>query len=150
MPVPIHTQREAERGAAIVEAAIILMVLFFVLFGIMEAGRFVNVQQVVTDATREGARLAVAPFSGTNAMPGDDDVIGIVNQFLASANVAPADIPSGSGASPTTVEIAQEASDGTAYTRVTVTTPYRAMLPLFAILEIPVVGDVRMRNETSN
>jgi len=139
-----------------VEAAIILMVFFLFLFGVIEVGRFLNVHQVVTDAAREGARFAVAPQPGTNSFPAVDDpdaVVGIVNRFLGSAGIRQSDVPSGSGASPTTVAITQfgpEAGDVTTYTRVRVETTYEALVPLLSMFEVPVVGEVRMRNETSN
>ena len=52
----------SERGTAGVEAAIILPMFFMLLFGVFEAGRFMNTRQVLTDAAREGAFdvLAVA------------------------------------------------------------------------------------------
>jgi Flp pilus assembly protein TadG len=42
-----------------VEFALILPLLMLVLFGIVEFGRAWNAKQVLTDAAREGARLAV-------------------------------------------------------------------------------------------
>jgi Flp pilus assembly protein TadG len=48
-----------ETGAAAVEFALILPVVILLLFGIIEFGRAWNVMQVLTDAAREGARVAV-------------------------------------------------------------------------------------------
>jgi Flp pilus assembly protein TadG len=47
-----------ERGAAAVEFALVLPVIILLLFGIIEFGRAWNVKQVLTDAAREGARVA--------------------------------------------------------------------------------------------
>lgn len=47
------------QGQALVEFALILPLLMLVLFGIVEFGRAWNAKQVLTDAAREGARLAV-------------------------------------------------------------------------------------------
>lgn len=47
------------RGQALVEFALVLPLLMLVLFGIVEFGRAWNAKQVLTDAAREGARLAV-------------------------------------------------------------------------------------------
>ncbi len=47
-----------ERGAAAVEFALVLPVVLMMLFGIIEFGRAWNVRQTLTDAAREGARVA--------------------------------------------------------------------------------------------
>ncbi len=50
-----------ERGQALLETAITLPVLLFVGVGIIEFGRAYQTWQVVTNAAREGARVAVLP-----------------------------------------------------------------------------------------
>jgi Flp pilus assembly protein TadG len=52
-------RRWSERGAAAVETAIVLPVLLFVIFGIIDFGRMLNTQLKLTEAAREGARAAV-------------------------------------------------------------------------------------------
>jgi len=52
-------RRQGPRGQALVEFALILPLLMVLLFGIVEFGRAWNGKQVLTDAAREGARLAV-------------------------------------------------------------------------------------------
>lgn len=47
-----------DRGAAAVEFALLLPVLLLVLFGIIDFGRALNAQITLTQAAREGARLA--------------------------------------------------------------------------------------------
>lgn len=51
--------RHDRRGAAAVEFALVLPVLMLILLGIIEFGRAWNVKQTLTDAAREGARVAV-------------------------------------------------------------------------------------------
>lgn len=51
------------------------------IFGMVEYGRMVMVQQVLTNASREGARLAVIDGSTTA------DVTGQVNDYLTSASI---------------------------------------------------------------
>jgi Flp pilus assembly protein TadG len=51
--------RRDGRGQALVELALILPILLMLLLGIFEFGRAWNTKQVLTDAAREGARLAV-------------------------------------------------------------------------------------------
>lgn len=46
-------------GAALIEAAFVLPILLFVSIGIIEFGRAFQTWQVVTNAAREGARVAV-------------------------------------------------------------------------------------------
>jgi Flp pilus assembly protein TadG len=48
-----------QRGAAAVEFACVLPVFVILVFGMIEYGRMVMVQQMLTNATREGARQAV-------------------------------------------------------------------------------------------
>lgn len=55
----LNTISEARRGAALVEMALVLPVFLMVIFGIIEFGRGMMVGQMVTNAAREGARLAV-------------------------------------------------------------------------------------------
>ena len=47
------------RGAALVEAAFILPIMFMVTLGIIEFGRAMMVAQMVTTAAREGARVGI-------------------------------------------------------------------------------------------
>jgi Flp pilus assembly protein TadG len=52
-----------ERGSALVEMAITLPLLLLVSVGIFEFGRAFQTWQVLTNAAREGARIAVLPNS---------------------------------------------------------------------------------------
>ncbi len=51
--------KERRCGAAAVETAMVLPIALLFLFGIMEYGRFVMTEQVLTNAVREGCRYAV-------------------------------------------------------------------------------------------
>ncbi len=46
-----------ERGQAIVETALVLPVLLLIVFGSLEFGRAINAWSIVTQASREGARV---------------------------------------------------------------------------------------------
>lgn len=50
-----------DEGAALVEAAFVLPLLLFVSVAIIEFGRAFQTWQIVTNAAREGARVAVLP-----------------------------------------------------------------------------------------
>jgi Flp pilus assembly protein TadG len=69
-----------------VEFAIVAPVFFLMIFGMIEVGRAVMVQQIITNASREGARLAVLP--GTTAQ----DVTDRVQEILTSQTVPGASV----------------------------------------------------------
>ena len=56
---PCRSCRQCRRGAAAVEFAIVAPVFFLMILGMIEIGRGVMVQQIITNASREGARVAV-------------------------------------------------------------------------------------------
>ena len=78
--------RRNGRGAAAVEFAIIAPVFFLLIFGMIEFGRMVMVQQILTNASREGARIAV--LDGTTGA----EVLTTVDHYLQSARVGGADV----------------------------------------------------------
>ncbi|PYS13519.1 MAG: pilus assembly protein TadE [Acidobacteria bacterium] len=135
----------SERGTAIVESAIILPVFFLLLFGVFEAGRFMNTQQVLTDAAREGARLAVTPLTQTNTLPSTGEITTRVNDFLGSASITGATVTVDNAVSVVTGSIT------TTYTRVRVDEPYQVLtVPgFFSMLQVTLRGEALMRNETS-
>jgi Flp pilus assembly protein TadG len=55
------TRLKSERGAALLEAAVTIPLLLLVAVGIFEFGRAYQTWQVLTNAAREGTRLAVVP-----------------------------------------------------------------------------------------
>ena len=70
-----------QRGAAAVEFAVVAPIFVLLLFGMIEYGRMVMVQQMLTNATREGARRAV--LDGTTMA----DVKTTVNDYLTSGSI---------------------------------------------------------------
>ncbi len=66
------TDRSARRGALAVEAAVVLPVLLIMMLGLWEVGRIIQLQQILTNSAREGARLAAGGYVNstpvTNAM----------------------------------------------------------------------------------
>lgn len=73
-----------ERGTALVEAAIIVPLVLLIMVGIFEVGRLYQTFQVLTNATREGARASVVP-SGNKA-----DVEAIVKQYMQDGQLSAA------------------------------------------------------------
>lgn len=53
------------RGQALVEFALVAPIFFLLLFGIIEAGRFILYYQTLNNATREGARYAIVHGSNS-------------------------------------------------------------------------------------
>src|SRR5687767_11975706 len=57
----------SEKGTALVEAAVTIPLLLLVSVGIFEFGRAYQTWQVITNAAREGARVAVLPSASSAA-----------------------------------------------------------------------------------
>ena len=74
--------RKKRRGASVVEFAIVAPVFFILVFGMIEYGRMVMVQQVLTNATREGARRAVLDGATT------DDIETVVEDYLTNSSIS--------------------------------------------------------------
>lgn len=96
---------KTQRGAAMVEFAIIASLFFMILFGIIEFGRAFFTYNTLVEATRRGARVAaVCPASTDaitmvkqatifNATPGDTETTGLLGLTTADIKVSylPAD-----------------------------------------------------------
>jgi len=74
--------RNRERGQAMVETAIAIPLLLVLMVGIFEVGRAYETWQVLTNAAREGARMAVTP-SGTAP-----NTTALVRQYMADGQLA--------------------------------------------------------------
>lgn len=78
---PFRLFRSYRTAASVVEFAIVAPLFFMLIFGMIEFGRMVMVQQVITNASREGARQAVLEGTQTS------DVVATVEEFLNSGAV---------------------------------------------------------------
>jgi len=77
-----------ERGAAAVEMALVTPILVMLLFGIVEFARVWNVKQVLTDAAREGTRVAVvAERQNLTVMELRDSVERVIRRTAVSAGI---------------------------------------------------------------
>ena len=127
-----------QNGTVIVETAFTVLLLFTFLFAIMEAGRLFNVQQTLTDAAREGARLGVTPLTQTNTLPSTTDIQDRVNVFLNAAGITAKNI------------LVNPAGTPADFTKVRVEADYQLItLSMFSNLQFTVKGEALMRNETS-
>jgi Flp pilus assembly protein TadG len=78
---------DTRRGAAAVECAIIAPILALLVLGAIDVGQFANVYQKVSDASREGARIA-SRFGTASTAQVEAAVMDYLEQ--ATPNVAPA------------------------------------------------------------
>ena len=74
--------RRKRRGAAVVEFAVVAPVFIMLVFGMIEYGRMVMVQQLMVNASREGARVAVLDGATTSSVQSQ------VNTFLTNAAIS--------------------------------------------------------------
>ena len=63
-----RAKTNSERGAALLEVALTLPLLLLVAVGIFEFGRAYQTWQILTNAAREGARVAVLPGTDDEAV----------------------------------------------------------------------------------
>lgn len=71
-----NSQKNSERGAALVELAIVLPLLLVMLAGMVEFGLLFYNKQVITNASREGARAGIAHTT--------DDIKTLVDDYCES------------------------------------------------------------------
>ena len=83
---PCRLYRRNRRAAAAVEFAVVAPLFFLLVFGKIEYGRMVMVQQILTNASREGARRAVLDGATTS------NVTDTVASYLASGSITGATI----------------------------------------------------------
>jgi Flp pilus assembly protein TadG len=79
--------RRPSRAQALVEFALVVPWFFLMLFGIIEAGRFIFYYETLNSATREGARYAIVNGSNTIGCPSGPAAPGTSSCDAAGANV---------------------------------------------------------------
>lgn len=80
----LNSIRKRQQGVAAVEFALVAVILFTLLFGIMEMGRVLFMMNTTTEATRLGARIAVVCDPNASAIK---DRMTDIAGFLSSANI---------------------------------------------------------------
>jgi Flp pilus assembly protein TadG len=138
-----------ERGAAIIETAMTLPLLLLVSVGIIEFGRLYQTWQVMTNAAREGARIAVLPT------PVAGGVEARVRQYLQMGSVK---YDSSVGVTVTPVDVSIGNAQIASGSRVTVTYPFTfmALQPVAQLVAggpmtgapITLTASATMRNES--
>ena len=85
----LHKKLRSESGASAVEFALLLPVLMMILFGIIEFGLALYRQAILTNASREGARLGIVQSipAITNAQ-----IDAAIDNYLTAAGIPAGDV----------------------------------------------------------
>jgi Flp pilus assembly protein TadG len=126
-------RHERERGAALVELALVMPLLALLIFALFDAGRAVIVYSELTNAARMGARVAMVNQSNDATCPADERTFKCAAADLSTAmGIDPGDIPN--------VQI--NGSDcsllGACSATVTMTYPYVPITPVISDLIGPI------------
>jgi Flp pilus assembly protein TadG len=133
-----------ESGSVLVESALVLTCFLAIIFGIMEAGRLMQVHNAVTEAARDGARFAISPLRGTSDLPDNAAIADHVRQYLAAVAI------SKETATVVSETVHPYSGDSlTTCTQVSVSLPYRVLAPYVPLGEVTLKAQSVMRNETS-
>jgi Flp pilus assembly protein TadG len=89
------THRQSERGAELIEFALVFPLLLLVTLGMIDFGLLFHRYEVLTNASREGARVSVLPGYGS------PDVIARVNQYLQATSLSSVSVSTVVGAAQT-------------------------------------------------
>jgi Flp pilus assembly protein TadG len=130
-------KRFDERGAAAVEFGIILPLLMLILFGIIEFGMIMYSREVITNASREGARTGIVQAT---VKPTTGEIQTVVTNYLTGTGVDPNAV---------TITIAGAGLTAPNTLNVTVTYPYNFFAPGVLGLgnTINLTGQTVMRHE---
>jgi len=103
----VHKTLRSESGASAVEFALLLPVLMMILFGIIEFGLALYQQAILTNASREGARLGIVqsiPAITTGQIDAAIDTY-LTAAGIPPGNVARAIVAGGATGTPVTVTL---------------------------------------------
>lgn len=133
----LHKRLRSESGASAVEFALLLPVLMMILFGITEFGLALYRQTILTNASREGARLGIV-----QSIPAitNGQIDAAINNYLIAAGIPPGNV---------TRTIVAGGITGTPV-QITLTLPYTfSVLPGLASITptINLVARTEMRHE---
>lgn len=139
----LHPRKlQARRGLTMVETAIVISLVLLLIFGIYEYGRFVMVRQVIHNAAREGARLAVV---STNSLT-ESDIRNTVLNYLAGQQLAGVPTITIYWADPNTGQNMGQWSDASfgQGIAVQINADYQPVLPAFLSMESNIPLQVRV------
>lgn len=136
-------RRSRPRGQALVEFALVAPMFFLLLFGIIEAGRFVFYYETLNSATREGARYAIVNGANTIGCPSGPPAPGSAACDVPGENVKTRVRQAALGvAGPITVTPTWTPDNGRGATvKVEASFTYRSLVPLLPIPPITVEAE---------
>ena len=101
-----------ERGAAAVEMAIVLPLLLMVIGGLVDFGRAFYLNAVITNASREGARMVAMGYDTTRAQTRVNTALGTPSALGAlTPNISFTTCPNGANTATSTVSIPSGAAN---------------------------------------
>ena len=129
-----------ERGVAAAEFALLLPVLLMILFGIIEFGMIMYSRELITNASREGARAGIVQGPPKRT---EDQIKAIATTYLTGTGVNPADV---------TFTVTGELLANPNTLTVTATYPYSFLIPYIpTVVGIPnpltITAQTVMRHE---
>lgn len=133
-------RKQNERGAAAAEFALLLPVLLTILFGIMEFGMIMYGREVVTNASREGARAGIIQVS---PKPTSGQITTIATNYLTGTGIRLSDV---------TIAVAGAGGARPAMLTVTATYRYPWLIPYIPTVlglpsPLPITMSTTMRHE---
>jgi hypothetical protein len=132
-------RRRRTRGQALVEFALVVPWFFLMLFGIIEAGRFIYYYETLSNATREGARYAIVNGANTLGCPSGPPAPGTSGCDVAGNNVVARVRQSALGMAGVGVTPTWAPDNGRGSTvRVDATYTYRSLIPIVPLPQITV------------
>lgn len=145
---PLRRRLRSEAGAELIEFSLTLPLLLLIVLGIIEFGFVFRESEIVTNAAREGARIAVLPNYD------DDDVTARVNDYLETAGLDLTNVTEIDPGTATAVEL----DSGACISLVEVYVEYDHAVPFISgiasyfgstIGNIPIKGRSSMRTEVA-
>ena len=147
-------RRRRSRGQALAEFALVAPWFFMLLFGIIEAGRFIFYYEMLNNATREGARYAIVNGANTLGCPSGPAAPGSTPCDVSGTNVVARVTAAAYGTMGSGVTVLPQwlQSDGVTggdnsrgmTVKVTATYAYSSLVPLVPLPSITVTAESRL------
>jgi len=147
--IPRRGWRRDERGTALVETALTFPLVLLLSISVFEFGRAFQHWQILTNAAREGARVAVLPSTS------DEDVRARVRTYLDAGRLAAADAATVGVARNDEIALGDDATASASTVTVSYPFEFVVLLPLMQLVAgassvgeaITMTASATMRNE---